>query len=344
MNTFGENIKITTWGESHGKAVGVVIDGVEPGLEISEADIQSDLDRRKPGTNKFVSSRKEDDKIEILSGIFEGKTTGAPISLIVNNHNSKSSDYESLKKVFRPGHADYTYHLKYKGYNDYRGGGRSSGRETVGRVAAGAIAKKILDKKGVKVVGFVKKIGNIEVKTKKLDFINKNHLFCPDPIILKIWEDLLLKIKSEKDSIGGIVELIITGCPAGIGNPVFDKLDAKISYALMSIGSVKGVEIGDGFKVAELKGSENNDTLNKNGFLTNHSGGILGGISTGQNIIIRLAVKPTPSIARSQQSITKENEETQINVYGRHDPCICPRIVPVAEAMTALVLVDYFDF
>ncbi|MFX1537978.1 MAG: chorismate synthase [Promethearchaeota archaeon] len=342
MNVFGNNFKIMTWGESHGTAIGVVIDGVEPGLQLSEEDIQKELDRRKPGQSQITTSRKEEDRVKILSGVFSGKTTGAPISLVILNKDTDSSKYEEIKDIFRPGHADYTYYHKYRGYNDYRGGGRSSGRETATRVAAGAIAKKILKKKDISITGYVKQIGSIKATRINFSEIENNSVRCPDPKAAKQMENLILKTRDEGDSIGGIVEIIVKGCPPGLGDPVFGKLDAKLGYALMSIGAVKGLSIGEGFKVAMMRGSENNDEMGRSGFKSNHAGGILAGISTGQEIVLRIAVKPTPSISKKQQTITKDGKETDISVKGRHDPCICPRIVPVAEAMVALVLVDSF--
>ncbi|MFX0090922.1 MAG: chorismate synthase [Candidatus Hodarchaeota archaeon] len=340
MNIFGDNFRVMTWGESHGKVIGVVIDGVEPGLELSERDIQKDLDRRKPGQSQVTTSRQEDDKVEILSGVFNGKTTGSPISLIIRNKDADSSKYEEMKDIFRPGHADFTVYSKYKGFNDYRGGGRSSGRETAARVGAGAIAKKILERKGITIIGYVKQIGHIKAKSINFSDIEKNIVRAPNLKAAKEMESLILKVKIDGESIGGIVEIIVKGCPPGLGGPVFGKLDAKLAYALMSIGAVKGVSVGEGFKVAKMTGSENNDEMDSRGFKSNHAGGILGGISTGQDIILKIAVKPTPSIAKKQKTITKDNKETDIFIEGRHDPCICPRIVPVAEAMVALVLAD----
>lgn len=319
MNTFGRNFRVTSFGESHGPAVGCVIDGCPPGIALDETNIQPLLDRRKPGTSPLVSPRREDDKIEILSGVFLGKTTGTPIALLVRNHGAHSNDYEELKTLLRPGHADFTYQQKY-GIRDHRGGGRSSGRETVGRVAAGAVALQILAAQKIVVTG---RIISVHGKT------------SPEEI-----ESEILKAKEVGDSVGGVAEIIATGCPAGLGDPVFDKLDAAIAGAMMGIGAVKGVEIGDGFAVAGRFGSENNDPITKNGFLSNHAGGILGGISSGQDIVVRIAVKPTPSIAKPQKTIDIHGNDAMITVKGRHDPCILPRIVPVAEAMLALVLAD----
>jgi chorismate synthase len=319
MNTFGTNFRITTFGESHGPAVGAVIDGCPAGLALDTSDIQPLLDRRRPGTSALVSPRDEKDKVEILSGVFEGKTTGTPIALLVRNEQQQSKDYEELRTLFRPGHADYTYQQKY-GIRDHLGGGRSSGRETLGRVAAGAIAMKFLAERGIVISG---RIVSVHGKTE------------PDAI-----EAAILGAKNIGESVGGIVEIAAQGVPAGLGDPVFGKLDAQIAGAMMGIGAVKGVEVGDGFAVAGRFGSENNDPITKNGFLSNHAGGILGGISSGQEIVIRIAVKPTPSIALPQKTVTIHGNEAEISVNGRHDPCIVPRIVPVAESMLALVLID----
>lgn len=319
MNTFGKNFRITTFGESHGKAVGVVIDGCPARMELSEQDIQPMLDRRRPGTSPLTSARKESDRIKILSGIFLGKTTGAPIAMLVENEDQHSSDYDALRDVFRPGHADLTYLEKY-GIRDHRGGGRSSGRETIARVAAGAVAMKYLNAHGITITG---RIREVHGETSPVEI-----------------EQEILAAKSAGDSVGGVVECVASGCPTGLGDPVFGKLDALIAGAMMGIGAVKGVEIGDGFLVAGKFGSENNDQITKNGFASNHAGGILGGISSGQEIVVRIAVKPTPSIAKMQKTRDIHGNEVNLSVPGRHDPCIVPRIVPVAEAMLALVLVD----
>jgi chorismate synthase len=319
MNTFGNNFRITTFGESHGPALGVVIDGCPAGLALSEIDIQPLLDRRRPGTSPVNSPRKESDKVEILSGIFEGKTTGMPIALIVRNENPQSKDYEELKEKFRPGHADFTYQVKY-GIRDHRGGGRSSGRETLSRVAAGAVAMKFLAERGITITGTIREVHGKTVPAEM--------------------EKEILAAKAAGDSVGGIVQVTATGCPIGLGDPVFGKLDALIASAMMGIGAVKGVEIGDGFSAARKFGSENNDQMTADGFSSNHAGGILGGISSGQDIIVRIAVKPTPSIAKIQQTRDIHGNVVDISVKGRHDPCIVPRIVPVAEAMLALVLMD----
>jgi len=319
MNTVGRNFAVTTFGESHGPAVGAVIDGCPARLALATTDIQPLLDRRRPGVSPLTSARAETDTVEILSGVFEGQTTGAPIALLVRNRDVHSEDYEALREKFRPGHADFTYQEKY-GIRDHRGGGRSSGRETVGRVAAGAVALKFLATKGIAVTG---KILSVHGKS------------APQEI-----EQEILMAKAAGDSVGGIAGITATGCPAGLGDPVFGKLDAAIASAMMGIGAVKGVEIGDGFLVAGKFGSENNDLMTATGFSSNHAGGILGGISSGQEIVVRIAVKPTPSIAKVQQTRDIHGNEVAITVGGRHDPCIVPRILPVAEAMLALVLID----
>lgn len=319
MNTFGRNFAVTTFGESHGPAVGAVIDGCPARLALATADIQPLLDRRRPGASPLTSARDETDTVEILSGVFEGQTTGAPIALLVRNQDVHSEDYEALREKFRPGHADFTYQAKY-GIRDHRGGGRSSGRETVGRVAAGAVALKFLATKGIAVTG---RIVSVHGKT------------APQEL-----EAEILAAKAVGDSVGGIAEITANGCPAGLGDPVFGKLDAAIAGAMMGIGAVKGVEIGDGFAVAGRFGSENNDQMTATGFTSNHAGGILGGISSGQEIVVRIAVKSTPSIAKVQQTRDIHGNGVVITVGGRHDPCIVPRILPVAEAMLALVLVD----
>ncbi|WNY27450.1 chorismate synthase [Methanolapillus ohkumae] len=358
-NSFGELFRITTWGESHGDAVGVVIDGVISGISLSDADIQKELDRRKPGQSTVSSPRKEPDTVVILSGVFEGKTTGAPISLMVKNSDAHSSAYESLQKTPRPGHADLAYFEKYGNY-DYRGGGRSSGRETVGRVAAGAVAKKILAAAGIEVVCHVVQIGMVHADSCVLDKfslpeikerIQENPVRCADFAAASAMEKTVKAAQENKDSVGGIVEGRICGIPAGLGEPVFDKLDADLAKAIMSIGAVKGFEIGDGFLAGSAQGSQFNDEMEWTddgtgrtiSMKTNHSGGILGGISTGGEIRFRAAVKPTPSIARPQRTVnldTKDNEIIEIS--GRHDPVIAPRIVPVCEAMAAIVILDHF--
>ena len=342
-NTFGKIFTLTSFGESHGVALGGVIDGCPAGLKLKEADIQKELDRRKPGKNKFSTPRKEDDKVEILSGVFEGKTTGTPIAFLVRNKDHKSSDYDQIKNIFRPGHADFSFEKKY-GFRDFRGGGRSSGRETLVRVAGGAIAKKILAKEGINLFAFVSQVGSL-----KVDNFDKNELEnplrFPDKKLLKKALKYIENIKQESDSVGSMVEIRASGLPVGLGEPVFDKLDAQLSKALFSIGAVKGVEIGAGFDVVEKKGSENNDEfLIKNEKITtktNNAGGILGGISSGEELVMRCAVKPTPTIGKLQNTVNKDLEEIKLEAKGRHDPIIGPRLVPVAEAMVALVLVDF---
>lgn len=343
-SSYGTLFKITTWGESHGLAVGVVIDGCPAGLPLSPSDIQPFMNRRKPGQSKFTTPRKEDDVIEILSGVFEGQTTGTPISLMVRNENQRSRDYGDIATYYRPGHADYTFDTKY-GIRDYRGGGRSSGRETIGRVAAGAIASLILEKMGIKIQTFTKSIGPVVIHEKDYDYsvITENALYMPNTQLAKEAQDYLTQCMKNQDSSGGMIECRVTGMPAGIGEPVFDKLDAQLSKALFSIGAVKGVEIGDGFKVASLKGSENNDGFtNQNGItkVTNHSGGVLGGMSDGSELILRAAIKPTPSISASQETVTTDGKPKTVSITGRHDPVIVPRAVVVVESMVAVTLVD----
>jgi len=347
-NTFGKYFRITTFGESHGKAIGVVIDGVRPGLRIDTKYIQKELDRRRPGQSKVTTSRSEADQVEILSGVFEGKTTGTPICMVIWNKDQKPQAYEKIKNTFRPGHAGYTYLAKY-GVSDYRGGGRSSGRETAARVAAGAFAKSMLDRRGVKIYAYTKEVGGIKAKTVNLKEIERNSLRSPDPVAARRMERLVLRMKKEGDSVGGIVEILVKNSPVGLGEPVFDKLEADLAKALMSIGAVKGFEVGSGFAAARLKGSENNDAMyydrktKRIRTRTNNAGGISGGISNGEDIIIRIAVKPTSSIAKEQETVTVEGKSARITIEGRHDPCICPRIVPVAESMVALVLWDHLE-
>ncbi|WP_022747653.1 chorismate synthase [Lachnobacterium bovis] len=342
---FGKNFTITTWGESHGKGLGVVIDGCPAGLELSSDDIQVFLDRRKPGQSNITTQRKEDDKVTILSGVFKGQTTGTPISLIVENTNQKSKDYSQIANYYRPGHADFGFDMKY-GFRDYRGGGRSSGRETIGRVAAGAIASKILNQLGINLLCYTKSIGgiNIDYANFDKDFIGKNKLYMPDRNAYEEADTYLAKCIENKDSAGGIIECVIEGMPAGIGEPVFDKLDAQLAKAIFSIGAVKGFEIGDGFEVAQSTGSYNNDAFciinNEISKKTNHAGGILGGMSDSSPIIFRTAIKPTPSIASKQQTITCDGDEIEISITGRHDPIIVPRAVVVVESMAAITVLD----
>lgn len=344
-SSFGKLFKITTWGESHGKGVGVVIDGCPAGLVLNEADIQKFLNRRKPGQNEYTTLRNEDDNVEILSGVFEGRTTGTPISLIVYNKDHHSTDYGNIANCYRPGHADFTYDEKY-GFRDYRGGGRSSGRETIGRVAAGAIASKLLNELGIKLISYVNSIGDLSINYENFSEteIFNNPLYMPDAECANDAEKYLKEIIKDSDSVGSSVECIISGVPAGIGEPVFDKLDALLAQAIMSIGAVKAVEIGDGISVVNKKGSENNDNfyMNKKKVekLSNHAGGILGGISDGSDIIIKASFKPTPSIFKEQQTITKDMQDTMLAIKGRHDPIIGPRAVVVVESMCAITLLD----
>ena len=338
-SSFGRFLTVTTFGESHGAAVGVVIDGVPAGTPLDEAVIQRQLDRRKPGTSAMVSARREPDGAEILSGVRGGLALGSPVTVLVRNQDVRSQDYEELSDLFRPGHADYTYFEKY-GLAPQPGGGRSSGRETVGRVAAGAVARVLLDPWGVTISGAAVRVGEVEAREFDPEYAETSPLRFADPSAGPRAEALVRRVASEGDSIGGVVEVRALGLPAGWGDPVFDKLDAALAGALMSIGGVKGVEIGSGFQAALRRGGENNDQMNADGFLSNHAGGVLGGISTGQPLIVRLAVKPTSSIARTQSTVDLKGRPREIRVGGRHDPCLCPRIVPVAEAMTALVLAD----
>lgn len=345
-SSFGTIFRITTWGESHGNGLGVVVDGCPAGLPLDENDIQKFLNRRKPGQSKFTTPRKEDDAVEILSGVFEGKTTGTPISLVVYNQNQKSKDYSEIASYYRPGHADYTFDQKY-GFRDYRGGGRSSGRETIGRVAAGAIAVKILNQLGITFLTYTRSIGPICIAAQNFDAtqINENPLYMPDADAAENAENYLNACIAEQNSSGGVVECIIQGVPAGIGDPVFEKLNANLAKAIMSIGAVKGFEIGDGFDVAKATGKNNNDAFRigadgKTVKTTNHAGGILGGMSDGSDIILRAAIKPTPSIAATQQTVNKNGEEIDVSIKGRHDPIIVPRAVVVVESMAAITLVD----
>lgn len=343
---FGTIFKISTWGESHGAGVGVVVDGCPAGLTLSEGTIQQYLNRRKPGSNPYATPRKESDTIHILSGVFEGKTTGTPISLLVNNETQRSKDYSDIASCYRPGHADYTFDAKY-GFRDYRGGGRSSGRETIGRVAAGAIALELLKELGITVCAYTKSIGPVSIDPANSDrnFIMESPVYMPDAEASKRAEAFLKEQMEQCDSTGGIIECIVSGLPAGIGDPVFDKLDASLSKAIMSIGAVKGFEIGDGFGVATASGSTNNDAFycDEDGSVkkrTNHSGGILGGMSDGSEVILRAAIKPTPSIFKTQQTVTSTGEAIDINIKGRHDPIIVPRAVVVVESMVALTVID----
>ncbi len=338
-STYGKIFTISTFGESHGGAVGVVIDGVTPGLALGEADIQHDLDRRRPGQSAVTTARAETDAVKIMSGIFEGKTTGTPLMMIIMNSDARSCDYDNIKELFRPGHADYTYNRKY-GIRDHRGSGRASGRETAGRVAAGAVAKKLLSAKGIKVTAHTQAIGSLQCEKYEPDFIEKNPVRACDSNIAAAMEQRILEAKSEGNSLGGIVECRVAGVPAGIGEPVFDKLDAELAKAVVSIGGIKGIEFGAGFAAAGMTGKQHNDAMSPNGFVTNNAGGIIGGISNGAEIIFRAVVKPTSSISIEQNTIDLNGNAVICATHGRHDPCLCPRIVPVIEAMTAIVLID----
>ena len=338
-STFGKFLTITTFGESHGPAVGVILDGCPPGLPLDAETIQRDLDRRRPGQSAVTTQRKEPDQVEILSGVFEGVTTGASIALMVRSVDARSQDYSNLKDLFRPGHADYTYWQKY-GVRDYRGSGRSSGRETVGRVAAGAVARTFLEREGVRVRAYTVQVGDVVALDRDLDFVEQNPVRCPDRKAAAEMERAILAARDVGDSLGGVVEILSGGVPAGLGDPVMDKLEASLAWALMSIPAVKGFEVGDGFASARMRGSEMNDRMTPEGFATNHAGGILGGISSGEPIVARIAVKPPSSIAIPQKTMDRAGQEREFAILGRHDPCLCPRVVPVAEAMTCLALAD----
>lgn len=339
-SNYGTIFKITTFGESHGEALGVVIDGVPAGFELSLEKIQLEMDRRKPGQSDATTPRKEGDKIKCLSGFFQGKTTGTPLTLVLFNENTRSKDYGDIVEKFRPGHGDFTYFAKYNGHRDWRGGGRSSGRETAARTAAGAVAKQLLETMDIKIQAYTKAAGGIECKTFDTLEIEKNPMRACDPLAAEEMMVKLKKLMKEHNSMGGIVECVISNIPAGIGEPVFNKLDAELAKAVMSLGTVKGFEIGSGFACAEMTGLEQNDEIDNIGFISNNAGGILSGISTGQDIVFRAAIKPTPSVSQEQKTIDKESNETTITTLGRHDPCICPRIVPVIEAMSAIVILD----
>ncbi len=340
-NSFGQLFRVTTFGESHGLALGAVVDGCPPGLEISEADLQIDLDRRKPGTSRYTTQRREADEVRILAGVFEGRTTGTSIGLLIENTDQRSKDYSEIKDLFRPGHADYTYHQKY-GQRDYRGGGRSSARETAMRVAAGAIAKKYLKQMhGIEIVGFLSQLGPVKAEAFDQSQIEQNPFFFPDAGKLEALDEYMRALKKEGNSIGAKVAVIARNVPVGLGEPVFDRLDADIAHAMMGINAVKGVEIGDGFAVVEQKGSEHRDEMTPAGFASNHAGGILGGISSGQDIVVSMALKPTSSITVPGKTINTSGEATEMITKGRHDPCVGIRAVPIAEAMLALVLMDH---
>jgi chorismate synthase len=339
-NTFGTLFRVASFGESHGPAIGCVVDGCPPGLEISEADIQTELDRRRPGTSRHVTPRQEPDTVEILSGIFEGKTTGTPIALLIRNQDQRSKDYGNIASSFRPGHADYTYWQKY-GIRDYRGGGRSSARETAVRVAAGAIARKWLrERYGVTVRGYLSQLGPIEIPLRDWSSVAQNPFFAPDPAVVPQLESYMDKLRKDGDSIGARITVIGENVPVGWGDPVYDRLDADIAYAMMGINAVKGVEIGAGFASITQRGSEHGDELTPQGFLGNQAGGILGGISTGQDVVVNIAIKPTSSIRLPRRSIDLQGRATMVETHGRHDPCVGIRATPIAEAMLALVLID----
>jgi chorismate synthase len=340
-NTFGTLFKVTTFGESHGIALGAIVDGCPPGIEICEADLQHDLDLRKPGTSKHTTQRKEPDQVKILSGVFEGKTTGTPIGLQIENTDQRSKDYGNIADTFRPAHADYTYDQKY-GFRDYRGGGRSSARETAMRVAAGVIAKKYLKQQfGIEIQGFLSQLGPIKLEVKDLSQVYKNSFFSPDPDAIPELEEYMTALRREQDSVGAKITVIAKNLMPGLGAPVFDRLDADIAKAMMSINAVKGVEIGDGFAVVEQKGSEHRDEMTPEGFLSNHAGGVLGGISSGQDIVVHMALKPTSSITTPGRSIDRAGNAIEVVTKGRHDPCVGIRATPIAEAMLALTIMDH---
>ncbi|ATD64431.1 chorismate synthase [Neisseria weixii] len=340
-NTFGQLFTVTTFGESHGPALGCIIDGCPPGLPLTEADIQADLDRRKPGTSRHVTQRREADQVEILSGVFEGKTTGTPIALLIRNTDQRSKDYGNIAQQFRPGHADYTYWHKY-GTRDYRGGGRSSARETAARVAAGAVAKKWLKEQfGTEITGYVTQVGEKAIRFENLAFISQNPFFAANQSQIEELEDYMDSVRKSLDSVGAKLHIEAKNIPVGLGEPVFDRLDADIAHAMMNINAVKGVEIGAGFDCVTQRGSEHGDELTAEGFLSNHAGGILGGISTGQDIHVNIAIKPTSSIATPRRSIDIDGKPVEIATHGRHDPCVGLRAAPIAEAMLALVLMDH---
>jgi chorismate synthase len=340
-SSFGEMFRVTTFGESHGAALGCVVDGCPPGMILSEADLQVDIDRRKPGTSKYATQRQEGDRVKILSGVFEGKTTGTSIGLLIENEDQKSKDYSAIKDLFRPAHADFTYQKKY-GLRDYRGGGRSSARETAMRVAAGAIAKKYLaETLGIKIRGYLAQMGSIRIQSFDWQEVEANPFFCPDATCVDAMAALIDELRRAGDSVGARINVVAEGMPAGLGEPVFARLDADIAAAMMSINAVKGVEVGDGFAVIEQRGSEHRDELFPEGFGSNHAGGVLGGISSGQDVLVSLALKPTSSITQPAKTITTAGEPTEVVTKGRHDPCVGVRATPIAEAMLALVLMDH---
>jgi chorismate synthase len=341
-NTFGKLFTVTSFGESHGPALGCIVDGCPPGMELAEPDIQPDLERRRTGTSRHTSQRKEPDQVRILSGVFEGRTTGTPIGLLIENEDQRSRDYEKIKDRFRPGHADYTYDQKY-GFRDYRGGGRSSARETVMRVAAGAIARKYLrERLGVTIYGYLAQLGPLRLEPKSLATVNDNPFFCPDPARVAELDAFMVELRRSGDSVGARVNVVATGVPPGLGEPVFDRLDADLAYAMMSINAVKGVEIGAGFASVEQRGTQHRDEMTPAGFLSNNAGGVLGGISSGQDIVVSIALKPTSSITIPGRTIDIEGRPVEIVTTGRHDPCVGLRATPIAEAMLALVLMDHY--
>ena len=341
-NTFGLLFTVTTFGESHGPALGCVVDGCPPGLALDEEDIQRDVERRRSGTSRYTSQRREPDRVRILSGVFEGRTTGTPIGLLVQNEDQRSYDYDKIKDRFRPGHADYTYQHKY-GFRDYRGGGRSSARETVMRVAAGAIARKYLaERLGVQISGYLAQVGDIRIEPIDMAEVDRNPFFCPDAAAVGKLEALIDQLRRDGDSIGARVTVVASGVPPGLGEPVFDRLDADLAHAMMCINAVKGVEVGDGFAAVGQRGSEHRDELTPDGFLSNHAGGTLGGISSGQDIVVSLAIKPTSSIVIPGRTIDNDGRPVEVSTTGRHDPCVGIRAVPIAEAMLALVLMDHY--
>lgn len=339
-SSFGHSFRITTFGESHGGAVGVIVDGVKPGLELTEQEVQVQLDRRKPGQSSVTTPRMEPDIVHFMSGVFEGKATGTPLMMILYNKDAQSSAYDDIKDKFRPGHADFTYLKKY-GIRDYRGSGRASGRETAGRVAAGAVARKLLAARGISITAYTLRCGGISCETIDFSVIEKNPMRAADLNAAEKMVRIIEQLAADGDSVGGIVECRIHGVMPGLGEPVFDKLEADLAKAMMSLGAVKGFEIGLGFGCVDLKGSQHNDAMNSRGFVSNNAGGIIGGISSGEEIVFRIAVKPTSSISKTQNTIDTNGNEKEISTVGRHDPCICPRIVPVVEAMAAIVLEDH---
>ncbi|MBZ5877456.1 chorismate synthase [Chromohalobacter israelensis] len=340
-NTFGKLFTVTTFGESHGEALGAIVDGCPPGVALEASDLQHDLDRRRPGTSRHTTQRREPDQVRILSGVFEGVTTGTPIGLLIENTDQRSKDYSKIKDQFRPAHADYTYHHKY-GIRDYRGGGRSSARETAMRVAAGAIARKFLASQGIRVRGYMSQLGPIDIAFKRWEAVDTNPFFCPDPDKLPELEAFMDQLRRDQDSVGARITVVAEGVPVGLGEPVFDRLDADLAHALMSINAVKGVEIGDGFASVAQRGSEHRDEMTPQGFLSNHAGGVLGGISSGQPLIAHLALKPTSSITQPGRSIDVHGEAVEVVTKGRHDPCVGIRATPIAEAMMALTLMDHY--